>query len=140
MQQAQKLLWRGQESEGNQGTNLQGLVWKLEKGRGWDYCFIFSLNKQCCQLYHRSQLRSKGWWYHSKILRSLPSRFNPKVSTLEELSYMDKLSMDMLHGTLTAYELRTTKYKSRIKEATFKVAKEGTKCKIKEDLSHESNE
>jgi hypothetical protein len=41
-----------------------------------------------------------------KILRSLPMRFNPKISALEERSYLDLISMDKLHGIFTAYEMR----------------------------------
>jgi hypothetical protein len=39
-----------------------------------------------------------------KILRSLPNRFNPKVSTIEELNDLTTLSIDQLLGTLTAYK------------------------------------
>jgi hypothetical protein len=42
-----------------------------------------------------------------KILRSLPSRFDSKVSAIEEMKDFDKLSKDELHGILTAYEMRT---------------------------------
>ena len=42
-----------------------------------------------------------------KILRSPPMIFDSKFSTLEERQDLDKLSMDELHGTLTAYEMRT---------------------------------
>jgi hypothetical protein len=38
-----------------------------------------------------------------KILRSLPMRFNPKISTLEERSDLDSISMDELHGIFTTY-------------------------------------
>jgi hypothetical protein len=41
-----------------------------------------------------------------KILRSLPNRFNPKVSAIEELNDLKILSIDQLLGTLTAYEMR----------------------------------
>jgi hypothetical protein len=41
-----------------------------------------------------------------KILRSLPERFNPKVSAIEEMSELKTLSLDQLLGTLTAYEMR----------------------------------
>ena len=37
-----------------------------------------------------------------KILRSLPMRFDSKFSSLEEIQDLDKLSMDELHGILTA--------------------------------------
>ncbi|KAH9323245.1 hypothetical protein KI387_017884, partial [Taxus chinensis] len=41
-----------------------------------------------------------------KILRSLPLRFDAKVSAIEEMKDLDKLSMDELHGIMTAYEMR----------------------------------
>jgi hypothetical protein len=42
-----------------------------------------------------------------KVLRSLPMRFDPKISTLEERSDLNSISMDELHGIFTAYEMRT---------------------------------
>jgi hypothetical protein len=36
-----------------------------------------------------------------KVLRSLPMRFDPKISSLEERTNLDTLSMDELHGILT---------------------------------------
>jgi hypothetical protein len=42
-----------------------------------------------------------------KVLRSLPMRFNPKISALEERSDLNSISMDELHGIFTAYEMRT---------------------------------
>jgi hypothetical protein len=42
-----------------------------------------------------------------KVLRSLPMRFNPKISSLEERSDLNSISMDELHGIFTAYEMRT---------------------------------
>ena len=42
-----------------------------------------------------------------KLLRSLPMRFNPKISALEEISDLDSISMDKLHGIFTSYEMRT---------------------------------
>ena len=41
-----------------------------------------------------------------KILRTLPGRFNPKVSVLEYSANLDKLSKEELHGVLIAYEMR----------------------------------
>ena len=43
-----------------------------------------------------------------KVLRSLPVRFNSKVSALEERTNLDNLEMDELHGILIAYEMRTS--------------------------------
>jgi hypothetical protein len=42
-----------------------------------------------------------------KVLRSLPMRFDPKISTLEERAYLNSISMDELHGIFIAYEMRT---------------------------------
>jgi hypothetical protein len=39
------------------------------------------------------------------VLRSLPMRFNPKISTLEDRKELDKLTMDELHEILTSYEM-----------------------------------
>jgi hypothetical protein len=55
-----------------------------------------------------------------KILRSLPDKFNPKVSAIEELSDLKTLSIDQLLRTLTAYEMRINKDKSSTREASFK--------------------
>jgi hypothetical protein len=40
------------------------------------------------------------------VLRSLPSRFNPKIFLIEKMKDLDKLTMDEMHETLTAYEMR----------------------------------
>ena len=40
------------------------------------------------------------------ILRSLPSRFNPKVSTIEEKADWETLTMNQLLGNLTVYKMR----------------------------------
>jgi hypothetical protein len=54
------------------------------------------------------------------ILRSLPYRFNPKVSAIEEINDIKTLEFDQLLGTLTAYEIRIVKYKPTSREASFK--------------------
>ena len=41
-----------------------------------------------------------------KVLRTLPLRFDAKVSTLEEKNDLYSLTMDELHGILTTYEMR----------------------------------
>jgi hypothetical protein len=58
-----------------------------------------------------------------KILRSLPDRFNPKVSAIEELNDLKTLEFDQLLGTLTAYEMRIVKDKPTSREASFKADK-----------------
>jgi hypothetical protein len=42
-----------------------------------------------------------------KVLRSLPMRFDPKISSLEERSYLNSINMDELHGIFTTYEMKT---------------------------------
>jgi hypothetical protein len=42
-----------------------------------------------------------------KVLRSLPMRFDLKISALEERTDLDSISMDELHGIFTTYEMRT---------------------------------
>jgi hypothetical protein len=66
------------------------------------------------------------------VLRSLPSRFNPKILVIEEMNDLEKLTVDELHGTLTAYKMRIEQDNPpRIsrKEAAFKASKR-TECKI----------
>jgi hypothetical protein len=58
-----------------------------------------------------------------KILRSLPDRFNPKVSAIEELNDIKTLAFDQLLGTLTAYEMRIVIDKTTSREASFKADK-----------------
>ena len=42
-----------------------------------------------------------------KILRSLPMRFDSKILAIEERTNMDTMTVDELHGSLTAYEMRS---------------------------------
>jgi hypothetical protein len=58
-----------------------------------------------------------------KILRSLPDRFNPKVSAIEELNDIKTLDFDQLRGKFTAYKMRIDKDKPTCREASFKVYK-----------------
>jgi hypothetical protein len=73
-----------------------------------------------------------------KVLRSLPMRFDPKISTLEERSDLNSISMDKLHGIFTAYEMRTEQENLDIKEATFKASK-NSKQKGRKKEEHSSN-
>jgi hypothetical protein len=63
-----------------------------------------------------------------KVLRTLPSRFDPKISSIEEMKDLDSLTMDELHGILTTYEMRTMQENPSKHEATFKASK-GTNSK-----------
>lgn len=72
-----------------------------------------------------------------KILRSLPREYNAKVSAIEEAKNLNKISLDELHGTLTAYEMRMVETKHTEKEAAFKSMK---KLKIKQESSDEDSD
>jgi len=64
-----------------------------------------------------------------KVLRTLAMRFNPKVSAIEEMSDLDNITMDEIHGILIAYEMRIEN--PNPKKAAFKVTKnkkESKKC------------
>jgi hypothetical protein len=75
-----------------------------------------------------------------KVLRSLPRRFNPKISTLEEISDLNSLRMDELHGIFTAYEMRIEHENPDVKEATFKASKRSKqKKKEQEEYSNRSD-
>jgi hypothetical protein len=68
-----------------------------------------------------------------KILRSLPMRFNPKISTLEERSDLDSISMDEMHGIFTAYEMRNEQENPDVKETIFKESKRSKKKKKEQE-------
>jgi hypothetical protein len=55
-----------------------------------------------------------------KILRSLPDRFNPKVSAIEDINDLKDLPINQILGTLSTYEMRIGKYKPTSREASFK--------------------
>jgi hypothetical protein len=73
-----------------------------------------------------------------KVLRSLPMRFNPKISALEERSDLNSISMDELHGIFTAYEMRTEQENPDVKEAAFKASKR-SKQKKEQQEEYSSN-
>ena len=71
-----------------------------------------------------------------KILRTLPKRFNPKISALEERTNLKTMTIDQLHGTLVAYELIIEDEDMSRKEETFKVSsKQAGKNKSTKDKS-----
>jgi hypothetical protein len=73
-----------------------------------------------------------------KLLRSLPMIFDPKISALEEILYLNSISMDELYGIFTAYEMRTEQQNLDIKEATFKASKNSNQKGGKRE-EHRSN-
>jgi hypothetical protein len=74
-----------------------------------------------------------------KVLRSLPMIFDPKISTLEERTDLNSISMDELHEIFTAYEMRTEQENSDIKEATLKASKRSNQKGKKKEKEHSSN-
>jgi hypothetical protein len=64
-----------------------------------------------------------------KVLRSLPMRFDPNISSLEERADLSTISMDELHGIFTAYEMRTIQENPSTKEAAFKASRRTKKKK-----------
>jgi uncharacterized lipoprotein YehR (DUF1307 family) len=59
-----------------------------------------------------------------KVLRSLLLKYDAKVSAIEETRDLTKMTMDELHGTLMAYEMRTsTKSDQPNNEVAFKSIK-----------------
>jgi hypothetical protein len=73
-----------------------------------------------------------------KVLRSLPMRFNPKISTLEERLDLKSISMDELHGIFTEYEMRIEQENLDVKEVAFKASKR-SKQKKKQQEEYRSN-
>jgi hypothetical protein len=75
-----------------------------------------------------------------KVLRSLPMIFDPKISSLEERSDLNSISMDELHGIFTAYEMRIEHENPDIKEVAFKASKKSNqKGRQKEEHSNNSD-
>ena len=59
----------------------------------------------------------------SKVLRSFPMKYDSKVSTLEERDDLDLVTVDELHGILTAHEMRTGQNNTSKGGGAFKVTK-----------------
>ena len=64
-----------------------------------------------------------------KILRSLPMRFDAKVSALEERLIVKYFDSNELQGIPTAYEMRTKQDKPKRRESAFKAKNETVKKK-----------
>jgi hypothetical protein len=62
-----------------------------------------------------------------KVLRSLPMRFDPNISTLEERENLESISMDEIHGIFTTYEMINEQENPGIKEEAFKESNKSKK-------------
>jgi hypothetical protein len=74
-----------------------------------------------------------------KVLRSIPMKFDPKISSLEKIADLNSISMDELHGIFTAYEMRIEQENPDIKEATFKAYKSSKQKGKKKEKEHRSS-
>ena len=55
-----------------------------------------------------------------EVLRTLPMKYDSKVSTLEERDDLGAMTVEELHGIFTAYEMRTGHNEPSRKEESFK--------------------
>ena len=67
-------------------------------------------------------------------------RFDSKISTIEERSYLNTMTLDELHGTLTAYEMRIEQEDLVGKEAAFKVTNKRRIIKQKSKTGYNSDD
>ena len=75
-----------------------------------------------------------------KILRSLPAKYDSKVSAIEDIKDLDSLSKDKLHGILAAYEMKTESDNPTKGEAAFKTSKKAHKHRTSSVCSSEDDE
>ena len=59
-----------------------------------------------------------------KVLRSLSSKFESKISAIEEKQTLQSIIMSQLHGILTTFEMRKGG-QSDMRESTFKASGSG---------------
>ena len=67
-------------------------------------------------------------------------RFDSKIFAIEERSNLNTMTMDELHGTLTAYEMRIEQEDLAGKEATFKVTNKRRTIKQKPKIEYNSDD
>ncbi|XP_059067484.1 uncharacterized protein LOC131858302 [Cryptomeria japonica] len=60
-----------------------------------------------------------------KVLRSLTSKYDTKVSCIEEAKDLKTFSMDELFGSLSTYEMRTVSGETSEREVAFNTTKKG---------------
>jgi hypothetical protein len=74
-----------------------------------------------------------------KVLKSLPMKFDSKISVLEEREDLATLNMDELQGILTAYEMRIEQDNLITKQETFKASKNSNQKGRKKENSDSSS-
>jgi hypothetical protein len=75
-----------------------------------------------------------------KVLRSLPLRFDPNISYIEDIKGLDNLIMDELHGIPTVYEMRIEKDKEENSSKKEVALKESKMTKTKQNNSSDSSD
>ena len=100
----QNCLWRGFQSQKIQTSNIQRVVWKSKYERIRKYCRISSKSNQTAEYLLRvdqivNAIKGLGGGIKEKevvkkILRILPIRYNPKVSTIEYRDDIELLIVD----------------------------------------------
>ena len=65
-----------------------------------------------------------------KVQRTLPTRYSPKVSTIEDQDDLELLTLDEPHVIFTSYEMRTRQNEPTRKEAAFNATKESKKSEV----------
>jgi hypothetical protein len=66
--------------------------------------------------------------------------FNPKISTIEERSDLNSISMDELYGIFIAYEMRIEQENPDVKEVDFKASKRSKKKKKEQEEYNNNND
>lgn len=59
-----------------------------------------------------------------KVMRSLPSRYDQKISAIEVARDLDKFTMGELFGSLTTYDMRNVSTRTLNKETSLKATKD----------------
>ena len=75
-----------------------------------------------------------------KILKSLPMRFDSKISAIEEITDLDTMTVDKLYGTLIAYEMRTKQEDPSGREEAFKASNKKRTSNPKPKSEHSNDD
>jgi len=75
-----------------------------------------------------------------KVLISLPSRLYAKVSSIEYMYELEKLTMDRIHRILTTYEMGTRKEQPYLKDEVFKTSDKSSTSQDHDSSEHFSDE
>ena len=101
-------LWRGFQSQKNQTLNIKRAIWKPKNERIIKYCRYLLRVDEIVNVVKGLGGEIKEKEVVEKALRTLPIRYNPKVSTVEDRDDLHELlTVNELHGIFTSYEMRT---------------------------------